>query len=299
MKTVVCMPAYNEEDCIAYTVLKCQKYTGDVYVIDDRSKDRTAEIARSLGAKVVSHKENLGYGGAIRTCFLIGKREGADCLVIIDSDGQHDPASIPDLTGPIEKGEADLVIGSRFMTRGARKSVPMYRMFGIQTITQVFNLGTNMALTDSQSGFRAYSKKALNSIKVTSDRMDASMEILFESKDRKFRIKEVPVMVQYKGLKGSSERPFSHGFGVLSHTMRMIRERYPIRFFGWGGLISLALTVPVFIYSKLNYNVDTGVLPIGSMFIITFLSILGSFMIFTGIMLQGVNRITERILEIK
>jgi glycosyltransferase involved in cell wall biosynthesis len=299
MKIVVCMPAYNEEDCIAYTVLKCQKYAKDIFVIDDRSKDRTAAIAWSLGAKVVSHRENLGYGGAIRTCFLIGQREKADCLVILDSDGQHDPDFIPALTAPIENDEADLVIGSRFISGKGRKKVPIYRMLGIQTITQVFNLGTNMALTDSQSGFRAYSRKALNAIKVTSDRMDASMEILFESKDNRFRIKEVPVEVQYVGLRGSSERPFSHGFAVLTNTMRMIRERYPIRFFGWGGIISITLTIPVFIYSKMNYNVGTGVLPIGSMFIITFLAILGSFMIFTGIMLQGVNRITEKIIEIK
>jgi glycosyltransferase involved in cell wall biosynthesis len=293
------MPAYNEEDTIAYTIFKCLKHSKHIFVVDDCSKDRTGEIATRCGAKVLTHKTNQGYGGAIRSCFLIGKKEKADCLVILDSDGQHDPDFIPSLVEPIIDGEADLTIGSRFISHNGRSKVPVYRMFGIQTITQVFNLGTNMMLTDSQSGFRAYSKKALSSIKVTSDRMDASMEILFESKDRKYKIKEIPIEVEYDGLKGSSERPISHGIGVLSNTLKMIRERYPVRFFGWTGVVFIFLNIPVFLYSKAMFEVTSGSLPIGAMFLITFLSILGSFMIFTGIMLQGVNHITQTILEIK
>ena len=296
-KIVVCIPAYKEENTLPYVIYKCLKYTKEILVIDDGSTDRTARIARMAGARVVSHKENQGYGGAIRTCFLVGKREKADCLVIIDSDGQHDPDQIPSLIEPILKDRADLVIGSRFKSKEAMKDIPKYRMLGIQTITQVFNLGAHMSITDSQSGFRAYSGKALSSIKVTSDRMDASMEILFDAKDHKFRIMEVPIKVSYKGLKGSSEHPVSHGVSVLGNTLKMIRIRYPIRFFGWTGLFMVFLTIPVFIYSRIMFQIESGVLPIGSMFVITFLSIMGSYLIFTGIMLQGVNRVTAELLK--
>ncbi len=297
VKVVICMPAYNEEDTIGTMVLRCREHSKYVYVVNDCSKDRTEGIARRAGAQVVSHETNLGYGGAVRTSFLIAKREKADCLVILDSDGQHDPQDIPELTGPIIDKEADVVIGSRFKSRSALQKVPFYRMFGIQTITQVFNLGAKMALTDSQSGFRAYSKNALDSIRVTSDRMDASMEILFDAKERKFKIMEVPIEVRYEGVKGSSERPISHGMKVLTHTLRLVRERYPLRFFGSVGAFIIVLIAPVIIYSRATFDIGTGLLPIGSMFVITFLGILGSFFIFTGLMLHGINRFKDRLVQ--
>lgn len=297
-KVVVCMPAYNEERFVASTVLKCKRYFKNVFVVDDCSQDHTGRMAKRAGAKVIYHRQNQGYGGALRTCFRIGKQEKADCLVIIDSDGQHDANHIPSLVDPIKNGEADLVIGSRFKSKAARKEIPKYRMFGIQTITQVFNLGTNMALTDSQSGYRAYSRKALEEIKITSDKMDASMEILFDAKDAKIKIKEVPVVVRYKGVEGSSEDPMGHGFRVLSNTFKLIRERYPVRFFGIMGILSLLLIIPVIWYSRAYHMPPTGLLPLGAMFMVTFLGIIGSFFIFTGIMLHGVNRVTKKLVEL-
>lgn len=297
-RVVICMPAYNEGRYVGSTVLRCRRYYSNIFVVDDCSSDNTSRMAKLAGARVVRHSINQGYGGALRTCFKIGKEQGADCLVILDSDGQHDPSFIPKLVDPIFKGEADLVIGSRFKSREARKKIPRYRMVGIQTITQVFNFGVAMDITDSQSGYRAYSKNALGHIKVTSDKMDASMEILFDARDANIRIREVPVVVQYDGMEGSSEQPFEHGFKVLGNTIRMIRERYPVRFFGGAGGFLIFLIPFVMLYAKVFHPVDTGFLPIGAMFIVTFLGILGSFLIFTGVMLHGVNRITEKILKI-
>jgi glycosyltransferase involved in cell wall biosynthesis len=298
VKVVVAMPAYNEEKYVASTVLKCRKHYNDIYVIDDCSKDLTGEMARRAGANVVRHKQNQGYGGALRTAFMLGKELNADCLVILDSDGQHNPNSIPDLVEPILKKKADLVIGSRFKSKEGRSTIPRYRILGIQAITQVFNLGANIALTDSQSGFRAYSKKALQSIKVTSDRMDASMEILFDAKDHKFKIIEVPIIVKYEGVEGSSEAPVSHGVKVLLQTVKFMRERYPLRFFGSLGILIL-LSIPIIAFiSHYYYPPKTGLLVAGTMYIITFLSILGSFLLFTGLMLHGVNRISDTIIRI-
>lgn len=297
-KVVLCMPAYNEEKYVASTVLKCQKFHRNIFVIDDCSTDDTKRVAELAGAKVVRHKTNQGYGGALRTCFMIGKREKADCLVILDSDGQHDPNAVPDLVEPIRNGEFDLVIGSRFKSKEARKKVPAYRMVGIQTITQVFNLGTAMDITDSQSGFRAYSKNALDHIKVTSDRMDASMEILFDAKDAKMKIKEVPIVVKYEGVEGSSEDPIGHGFRVLSNTVRMVRERYPVRFFGGAGGLLIFLIPFVMLYAQTFYDWESGFLPPGAMFVVMFLGILGGFLVFTGVMLHGVNRISKKMVDL-
>jgi len=296
-RVIVCMPAFNEEKYIASTVLKVRKHYRNVFVIDDASVDETALMARKAGAQVIGHTENQGYGGALRTCFKIGKEQGADCLVILDSDGQHDPDQIQLLVEPIIGGKVDLVIGSRFKSREARKNIPSYRMLGIQTITQVFNLGTSMELTDSQSGFRAYSKKALGSIKVTSDMMDASMEILFDAKEHMFRIKEVPIVVKYEGVEGSSEGPWSHGMKVLGQTVRLIRERDPMRFFGVIGGSMIFLIPFVILYTKQYHPVESGFMALGGMYIVTVLSILGSFFIFTGVMLKGVKRISDRILD--
>jgi len=113
-KVIIAMPAYNEEKYVASTVLKCKKHFDDVIVIDDHSADMTGKMAQRAGARVVRHRKNQGYGGALRTAFLLGKEQNADCLVILDSDGQHDPNEIPRLVEPILKRKADLVIGSRF-----------------------------------------------------------------------------------------------------------------------------------------------------------------------------------------
>ncbi|MEA3559759.1 MAG: glycosyltransferase family 2 protein [Candidatus Thermoplasmatota archaeon] len=215
----------------------------------------------------------------------------------LDSDGQHDPSFIPSLVDPIKKEEFDLVIGSRFKSKSGRKKVPNYRMVGIQTITQVFNHGTTMDLTDSQSGFRAYSKRALDIIKVTSDNMDASMEILFDAKDGGLKIKEIPIMVEYDGLEGSSEDPVGHGVRVLANTVRLIRERYPLRFFGTIGSFLIFLIPFVMLYSRMMLPPKTGFLPPGGYFVVTFLGIMGSFLIFTGVMHRGVNRISVKLMK--
>ena len=123
--TIAAMPAYNEESSIAKMVLGCKKCVDKVVVVDDGSTDATSEIALALGAYVVRHNKNEGYGAALRSCFKIARDLGADKMVIIDSDGQHDPGEIPSLLKPIEMG-ADLVIGSRFCN-GNGKNIPSYR----------------------------------------------------------------------------------------------------------------------------------------------------------------------------
>lgn len=157
--TIAAMPAYNEAHAIAEVIKGCKKYVDRVVVVDDGSTDNTVDIAESLGAYVVRHEINRGYGAALRNCFEAARNLGAGAMVIIDSDGQHDPSEIPQLLEPLKQG-FDLVIGSRFVN-GNGKNVPIYRKFGMKVLDVATYIAGGLNVTDSQSGFRAYGKKLL------------------------------------------------------------------------------------------------------------------------------------------
>jgi len=234
------IPAYNEEKTIAKVVLLAKKYVDKVIVVDDGSRDMTAEIAEALGAEVIRHKENMGYGAALRTIFHKAREENADILVILDADGQHDPEEIPTLIEPLLKDEADLVIGSRFLGRTDAKK---YRALGIKIITKTANLLVGTKLTDAQSGFRAYNKKAIQVIRPTDDGMGASVEILTQAIEAKLRIREVPITIKYSGLKTSSQNPIIHGAGVMNTLISKTIARRPLRYLGIPGIMSIGIGI--------------------------------------------------------
>lgn len=147
-KIIACIPAYNEERTIASVVLKAMKYVNKVIVCDDGSEDLTGEIARRLGAEVVRHERNMGYGAALSTLFNKAREVKADIMVILDADGQHNPDDIPRLLKPIIDGEADIVIGSRFIG-GLKGEIPAYRELGIKAITRLVKTMTYSDLTDA------------------------------------------------------------------------------------------------------------------------------------------------------
>lgn len=177
---IAAMPAYNEGHVIAEVIIHCTKHVDKVVVVDDGSSDNTAEIAQSLGAFVVRHAKNLGYGAALRSCFYTAQELGADAMVVIDSDGQHNPDEIPKLLTPLKQG-FDLVIGSRFI-KGNGKNVPLYRKIGMKVLDAATYLAGGINATDSQSGFRAYGKKAIEKIQFNGDDMSAGSEILIQAK---------------------------------------------------------------------------------------------------------------------
>jgi len=234
------IPAYNEEKTIAKVVLLTKKYVDKVIVADDGSTDMTAEIAEAVGAEVIRHKENMGYGAALRTIFHKAREENADILVILDADEQHDPNEIPTLIEPLLKDEADLVIGSRFLGKtDARK----YRALGVKIITKTANILAGTKLTDAQSGFRAYNKKAIQVIRPTDDGMGASVEILTQATEAKLRIKEVPITIRYEGLETSTEHPLKHGASVINTLISKTIEKKPLRYLGIPGVIMLLSSV--------------------------------------------------------
>lgn len=235
MKIVVGIPAYNEEKNIGKILVKLGKITNEIIVCDDGSSDLTGEISKKMGAVVVTHPKNLGYGAGIRSIFLKAKEMDADILVTFDADGQHRIQDIQKVIEPIVVDEADISIGSRFLD-GNGKNVPKYRKAGIKTITSVTNTALETKLTDSQSGFRAYNKKILDEIIPSEYGMSVSTEILIKASKKGFRIKEVPIVVLYEG-DTSTHSPVSHGVSVLLDTLKFISIERPLRFYGIPGII--------------------------------------------------------------
>ena len=238
MKIIIGIPAFNEEKNIGPIVAKLKKKYDQVIVCDDGSSDMTETIASSLGACVVKHDKNLGYGSAIKTIFNeAGKIEG-DVLVTFDADGQHQISEIDSVLQPIFENKADIVIGSRFL--GETKDLPRYRKIGIKTITGLTNVMTGSKITDSQSGFRAYAKNVLKEISPTESGMGISTEILIKASKKEMRIVEVPITISYENNTHSQE-PISHGTSVIMSTIKHVAIERPLLYYGVSGISFLIL----------------------------------------------------------
>ncbi|WP_292405506.1 MULTISPECIES: glycosyltransferase [unclassified Methanoculleus] len=252
VRTLVAMPAYNEEAYIAKTIIGAKKHGDAVLVVDDGSKDDTVPIAEGLGARVVRHEVNRGYGGALQTIFATARNLGAEELVVIDADGQHNPAEIPELLAELRRGN-DVVIGSRFV-KGSAGKIPAYRKAGMKVLDTATTLaGTNLAITDSQSGFRAYGRKAIEAIQISGEGMSAGSEILVQASDHRLKVAEVPIKVRYDIEDTSSQNPVSHGVGVLMNIVRLISLRRPLVFFGIPGVLFALIGIVAEIYTFSEY----------------------------------------------
>jgi glycosyltransferase involved in cell wall biosynthesis len=216
LSIVAGIPAYNEEKTIAEVVLKAGCHVSKVLVCDDGSKDMTRMVARKNGAHVVEHEKNMGYGATMQTLFMKAMELGADVMVVFDGDGQHDPDEIPELVKPVLEGRADIVIGSRFM-KGARMNIPLYRRMGILVITLLTKIFSGHPMSDAQSGFRAFNRKALEELKMTEVGWGSSVEVFFRAHDVGLRIVEVPVDCDYEDYPKASKRdPLRQGISIVA-----------------------------------------------------------------------------------
>jgi len=255
LKVIVGIPAFNEEKNIAVLIIQLKKITDKIIVCNDGSTDLTSKIAEELGATVINHEKNLGYGAAIKSIFLKSKNLGGDILVTFDADGQHRIEDINRVINPIINGESDLVIGSRFLDE-SKKEVPKYRKVGINVLTKITNATIKKQLTDSQSGFRAYSKKVLNELNPAELGMGISTEILIKASTKNFRISEVPIKIIYDG-DTSTHNPISHGSSVLFSTIKYTSIEHPLKFYGIPSMIFFAIGV-FFTYYSIEYYAEVG-----------------------------------------
>jgi len=237
---VAAVPAYNEEKTIAKIVIRASRQADKVLVVDDGSSDATAEIAEKLGAVVVKHERNFGKGEALRTIFDWTRTNHADILVTLDADAQHLPEDIPKVVSPIIEGRADMCIGSRFAEQ-ISPEMPGYRRWGAWVIRRVVRSVSSLPTKDTESGFRAYSRKALAVLMPSEMGMGAESGLLLQASERGLRITEVPITVAYKGLRRSTHNPLYHALDVLSSIFKFVSIRHPLVFYGLPGLVALLM----------------------------------------------------------
>jgi glycosyltransferase involved in cell wall biosynthesis len=291
LKITIGIPAYNEENHIAGIISKLKKVTDSIIVCDDGSSDMTADISRNLGAIVIRHDKNRGYGAAINTIFQKAVEIESDILVTFDADGQHRTEDIPKLLMPIEKKEIDVVIGSRFLKN--ESDVPNYRKIGIRMITGVTNASINQKLTDAQSGFRAYSKQVLAEISPSDMGMGISTEILIKASSKGLKISEVPITILYPG-DTSTHNPVSHGTSVLISTIKFTSIEHPLKFYGIPSLIFLAVGL-IFTYFAIDFYIEFGRLSTNLTLVGAGTILIGVVLLITAILLYSlVNVVREK-----
>ena len=233
-RIVAVIPAFNEERFIASVVLTALNHASVVIVVDDGSSDRTADLAERTGAYVVRMEQNGGKGAALNAGFKACRQFDPGAVVILDGDSQHDPADIPSLVAPVIAGDADVVIGSRFLN--AKSKIPVWRQFGQHALNVATNVASGVSMTDTQSGYRAFSPQAVEMMSFRSKGLAVESEMQFIFKN--LRVQEVPIVVHY--LDGNKRNPVKHGLQVVDAILGLAARRRPLLFFS---LFSLPLVV--------------------------------------------------------
>ena len=280
------LPAYNEEVSIGSVVMRARQYADRVIVVDDGSADHTAEVAALAGAEVLRHARNQGKGAALKTGFA--SLNGDAVIVTIDTDGQHDPADIPRLVAPILRGEADMVNGSRYIS-GNKKDTPFYRRVGQVVLDTATNLDSGLSVTDSQSGFRAFDAKAKGVFRFRQNGLAIESEMLADAAAAGLRIQEVEIGVRYD-VDGSSENPVAHGVRVLVKVLHDMELRRPLFYFTAPGLVMAGAGVLMGL-NFLHIFARGGSLMYGPTLLMVMLTLIGSFMALTGLILHSIARI--------
>jgi len=278
------IPAYNEARYLGSIVLQAKQHVDEVVVVDDGSTDNTVKVAELAGATVVRHDGNKGYGAAIQTILSEAKKRNADVLVVLDADAQHDPSEIPSLIRPILEG-SDLVIGSR---EGQKDKTPRYRRIGKEVIFRSTRLASKTNVSDSECGFRAFSRKAISELKLEANGMAISSETVVRAAEKNLKITEVPISNIYTA-DGSTLNPIRHGIDVFSRILVMISERRPLFAFGIAGGVLLVVGL-IFGFRVINVANTTGSLAIGSAVLTALFIITGILSVFTGIILNALVR---------
>lgn len=281
---VVIIPAHNEARSIGSVVVKARRYVDAVVVVDDGSKDDTAEVAADAGAILVRHRVNRGKGAALNTGFRKAYDLDAEVVVTLDGDGQHLPEEMPRLISPILRGQADIVVGSRYLD--ANSDVPRVRVVGHQIFNSITNLSSGVAVSDSQSGYRAFSKEALEAIRFNSQGFSVESEMQFLARDYRLRVAEVPIIIRYDDK--PKRNVFVHGLMVLNGILQLIGQHRPLLFMCVPGLVAIAVAI-VLGWTVVGIYSEAQVLATGYALLTVMFAIAGLVLVNTGIMLHSVR----------
>ena len=284
----VVIPAYNERATICGVVLSARRYADRVLVIDDGSEDGTGDLAQLSGASVIRIPRNSGKGNALAIGLNTAALEGAEIVVCLDADGQHEPADIPKLIKPIRDCRADMVIGSRFLRRESRIRIPSYRKIGQGVLTLATNLGSSVKVTDSQSGYRAFRSEVIRGFSFSETGMGIESEVVRNAVRLGLRIEEVPILAKYGGGETSTYSPGRHGMKVLRSVLRTVRSEHPLLYFGMAGLGLILLGIGFGVLSLTQY-LNSGYLPVGPSLAAAFAAGLGALFVVVGLILSAIR----------
>ena len=216
---LVVMPAYNAARTLCETWEAIPPDTVDeVLLVDDGSSDGTIDIARTLPIRTISLPHNVGYGGNQKTCYLEALRLEADVVVMLHPDGQYDPVLLPELIAPIIRGDADLVLGSRMLTKGGARSggMPLYRYVANKVLTKLENLALSRHFSELHTGYRAYSRNFLETIPFmrNSDNFVFDTQVIAQAVAFDQRVVEVPIHTRYHADASSTSMKANVVYGL-------------------------------------------------------------------------------------
>jgi len=281
---IVVIPAYKEELVIGSLVLKARQIVEKVIVVDDGSPDHTYEVATYAGAEVIRLDQNTGKAYALLLGLRRARELGCTAAVALDGDGQHRTREIPAMVKPVLEGKADLVIGSRFL--GTTNGVPAYRRMGQKTLDVFTRIGSGQKCTDTQSGFRAFSPKALDNLDFPSSGYNIESDMIAHFSERGLVMVEVPISVRYEVPNKHKMNPVTHGFSVLAGIINLISYRRPLLAFGIPGFIMIVagLISEIWVFAELYANNGFHyLLALGSAVIL----ILGLLLVIAGLILNA------------
>ncbi len=211
---IAVIPAYNESAFIKRVIEETSRYVDKVIVVDDGSVDETGEIVKETNAILVKHKRNKGKGEALKTGFKTALKNHADIIVTLDGDYQHKPVEIKRLLFYLNRTGADIVVGSRFLTKENIQAMPAQRILSNMITSAILRFFFRVPVTDSQSGFRAFRAPILRVLETKDPRFAAETEILIDAKQKGFIIREAPISIKY-GVEKSKINPFLDTFRWL------------------------------------------------------------------------------------
>jgi glycosyltransferase involved in cell wall biosynthesis len=290
----VIISAYDEEVSIGSIVLLTKLYADNVIVVDDGSTDRTAEVARKAGAQVIVHRASKGKAESLKVGFNTAADLGADIIVTMDSDGQHNPADIPKLVAPILKGDAEMVNGSRYLNYPG-KNTPLYRRVGQTLQDTTAKMNFNLKITDTQSGFRAYAASTKDVFRFSGKKTAIENEMLADAGRSGLRIKEVEIGV-YKNPGTSIRNPAKYILGALKTVVEDIEANKPLYFYTVPGFALATCGFYMGFKFMEAFFLGSASLNFGHTFLMVFLAIAGAYMTLRGIIehaLAGAVRQTE------
>ncbi len=287
---IALIPAYDEDRFIGSVVLKARRFVDEVIVVDDGSTDETATLAEAAGARVIRQPRNQGKAAALNAGIKAARQLNAAAVILLDGDGQHSPTDIPTLLKPILSGEADIDVGSRFM--GVVSNTPRWRIAGQQALTLATNFASGVALSDSQNGFRALSRRAVEHLNFKTRGFSVESEMQFLIKNHELTVAEVAIEVNYD--EKPKRNPVTHGLQVINGIMRMIGQNRPLFFFGVPGILVLLAGLILGFTVVDSYN-QYSKLAVGNALLAITLVMIGIFTIFTGVILHTIRAyMTER-----